>query len=259
MAERWLGLDIGSRQVKWIWQESEGPLQFGSMLTPQFYAKFVKPGADGRRVLDLAGLQLPVMDRICATGYGRQALGLALATVVSEIQAHAAGAASQETGEFLVLDVGGQDAKVIWVKDQRVQDFAINDKCAAGSGRYLENMAEVLGISLDHLFRCHLEPADLTTTCATYAESEVIGKVAEGVPMEQLCAGVNHAMFLRLLPMLERWPVKRLFFVGGTATNQALVHYLEQTGYQVRVPERPQFNGALGCLQILKQELHHAS
>lgn len=254
-----LGIDIGSRNVKVAVEKSNQPIEYFKVPTADFYKRYLKRDEHHKMFLDMSALNLPQVDHVASTGYGRHNLGFESVLVISEIQAHTLGASSLTAwDEFLLLDLGGQDTKVILVKEGHIDDFQINDKCAAGSGRYLENMAQVLGVELGELFRHYLDPADLSTTCATYAESELIGKIADGIPVEQLCAGVNHSTFLKIRPMLEHWSVKKLFFVGGGAKNSALTHYLTSNGYHVTIPEQPEYTGALGCLNYIKQEITHA-
>jgi (R)-2-hydroxyacyl-CoA dehydratese activating ATPase len=250
-----LGIDIGSRKVKFALLANDQKLKLWSMPTPELYHQHLHRKQNGSNELDFTSLGLPQVETVAATGYGRTNVKLEKALVVSEILAHAAGALLVFQGEFLMLDMGGQDTKVALVRDGYVEDFSVNDKCAAGSGRYLENMAQVLGVTLDQLFSFHDDPADLTTTCAVYAESEIVGKLAEGVSMQQLCAGVNYSTFLKIRPMLERWHQKNMVFVGGGAKNQAMLYYLQQAGYSVIIPKAPEYNGALGCLEMLKTEV----
>lgn len=249
-----LGIDIGSRQVKFALDAGDGAVRRFSLPTFQLYHDHSRCLKDGTYALDFSSLNLPALDQVAATGYGRNNVKLPGALVISEIEAHAQGAQGAVKGEFCLLDLGGQDTKAVHVRDGLVEDFTVNDKCAAGSGRYLENMAQVMGIDLETLFGYHLDPADLSTTCAVYAESEIVGKVADGVPLARLCAGVNHSVFLRLRPMLERWKLKQVVFVGGGARNQALVHYLQAAGFIVTVPMHPEYNGAHGCLALLAKE-----
>lgn len=249
-----LGVDVGSRNVKFALQAPGNGLRLWELPTPQFYREHIRVLPNGEIELDFSGLELPPLEQVAATGYGRNNVKFSGARVVSEIMAHAQGALPGQPDQFCLLDLGGQDTKVVLVKSGQVEDFSVNDKCAAGSGRYLENMAQVLGVELNELFRHHLDPVDLSTTCAVYAESEIIGKIADGISVPRLCAGVNHSTYLRLRPMLERWPERQLVFVGGGAKNRALVHYLEEAGFAVTVPEHPEYNGALGCLALLNEE-----
>jgi predicted CoA-substrate-specific enzyme activase len=150
--------------------------------------------------------------------------------------------------EAVILDVGGQDAKALYVREGRLQDFAVNDRCAASSGRFLENMARVLGISLEELGRYWENPVRLSSTCAVFGETELIGLMGEGCPMESLAAGVNWAVAGRLLPLLARFPPLRLVLTGGGAYNAALCRILaEKTGREALVPRHPDFVAAEGC------------
>ena len=144
--------------------------------------------------------------------------------------------------------MGGQDSKVLYVKDGRVFDFLTNDRCAAGTGRYLENMARFLKMSLPEFARAWREPVDISHTCAIFGESELIGRLLEGDPPARIAAGVNASVARRALLMVRRYPCRTLVFVGGVARNQAVVRLLQAGGdYQLLTPPFPQFNGALGC------------
>jgi activator of 2-hydroxyglutaryl-CoA dehydratase len=129
-----------------------------------------------------------------------------------------------------------------------MDDFQLNDKCAASTGRYLENMATVLGISLDELSRHFIKPIDLSATCAIFGESELIGRIVEGVSVPELAAGVNYSIFRRIKPMLLALSSKTIVFTGGVALGPAVGHWVrEELGSEVVVPAHPQINGAIGC------------
>ncbi|MDH5638716.1 MAG: acyl-CoA dehydratase activase, partial [Nitrospinota bacterium] len=169
---------------------------------------------------------------------------------IPEIMAHAAGAVSQ-TGlnDFTLVDLGGQDTKVISVLDGMVDDFVMNDKCAAGSGRYLENIATALGASLDMLGQCWDDPVKLSNTCAIFGESEVVGLVSDGASVESILAGANASVVARLTPMIRRYRPKVIVATGGVAKNMAVRKMLEiETGVEVITPAEPQLNGAIGCV-----------
>lgn len=101
-------------------------------------------------------------------------------------------------------------------------DLELNEKCAASCGRYLENMANVLEISLDEMSQYSENPVDLNSTCAVFSESELIGKIAEGVHIERLCAGVNYSLYKRLQPLLSKFRGKKLVITGGVANNHSI-------------------------------------
>ncbi len=183
------------------------------------------------------------------TGYGRNSINLHGARVISEIKAHVAGARTQ-TGltDFTLLDMGGQDTKVAQVVGGRLTDFVMNDKCAASSGRYLENMASVLEVSLDELSSHYDEPVALDATCGIFGESELIGQILRGYPVARLCAGVNLTLVKRVMPMLKRFPSDTLVITGGVALNGAMITLLRaQCGMEIIIPKHPQHNGAIGC------------
>ena len=133
----------------------------------------------------------------------------------------------------------------------RLTDFVMNDKCAASSGRYLENMAAVLEVSLSELSSYSEEPIPLDATCGIFGESELIGQILRGHPLSRLCAGVNLTLVKRVLPMLKRFPSPTLVITGGVALNGAMVELLTAScGMEVVVPEHPQHNGAIGCATL---------
>jgi predicted CoA-substrate-specific enzyme activase len=168
--------------------------------------------------------------------------------------AHAMGA-RYLTGlsDFLLVDIGGQDSKVVLVENEKVVDFTMNDKCAASSGRYLENMAGVLGVSMEELGRHYQDPVDLDSTCAIFGESELIGKLVEGVPLASLCAGVNYSIFRRIAPMitqlLTQFSGGTVVLSGGVSLNAAIQHIIRENLKNQRVLILPnaQFTGAIGC------------
>ncbi|MCL6634889.1 MAG: acyl-CoA dehydratase activase [Peptococcaceae bacterium] len=242
-------LDLGSRSVKVALMDAGRFLSLQKFDTMEFYRKYGRK-EDGRFVVDTSSLGLPSSGAvITATGYGRQAVQVKGAGVIPEIKAHVLGAVHL-TGltDFTLLDLGGQDSKVALVRGGRMLDFQTNDRCAASTGRYLENMAAVLKISLEELGLHHRSPVDLTSTCAIFAESELIGKVVEGYSVSALAAGVNHSIFKRIRPMLARLSSDTVVFTGGVAYNEALRQIIrEELGVAVVVPGNPEFAGAVGC------------
>jgi predicted CoA-substrate-specific enzyme activase len=244
-----VGLDLGSRSVKLALLQDNMLVRLDRFDTMRFYREHGKREA-GRLVINAASLDLPGDNlTITATGYGRQAVNVKDARIIPEIKAHVLGAAYL-TGldDFTLLDLGGQDSKVALVRQGRMVDFLTNDKCAASTGRYLENMAAALNISLEELSRYHSNPAELTSTCAVFGESELIGFVVEGYSTASLAAGVNYSIFKRIKPMLVKLSSETIVFTGGVAQNGALVEIIrEELGMKVVVPEHPQYAGALGC------------
>lgn len=249
------GIDLGSRHVKIVLAEEGRIKAFHKYDTIDFYMKHGHKEGD-RLQVDFPSLGLPQFklgesegDRLVTTGYGRNTIQIKGGEDIPEIKAHALGAVWQ-TGlsDFTLLDLGGQDSKIILVRGGRVVDFQTNDKCAAGSGRYLENMSAVLGLSLDELGRYQEKPVDLSATCAIFGESELIGKIIEGFPVAELAAGVNYTIYKRIRPMILQLASRALVFTGGVAHNKALQEILKnELEVDLVVPAHPQFNGAIGC------------
>jgi predicted CoA-substrate-specific enzyme activase len=216
--------------------------------TIEFYRRYGARSKDGFTV-NLASFGYDGETVLVATGYGRMSAALHGARVISEIKAHSRGAARQTGREdFTLLDMGGQDYKVVDIRKRTVRNFATNDKCAASTGRYLENMAKVLGMSLEELGSYSENPAPLSGTCAIFGESELIGMIVQGKPLPELAAGVNRTIVQRILPLLDRMGEGCIVMSGGVALNKAVVSLLRaSTGREVLVVDDPLFNGAIGC------------
>jgi predicted CoA-substrate-specific enzyme activase len=248
-----IGIDLGSRKAKFALLDGRRIVRLADQDTVTFYKRHGR--MEGEELsLDLAGCGLFAPEelahaRVIVTGYGRNTLTMKGARIISEIRAHVAGALMQ-TGlrDFTLLDMGGQDTKVALVRDGKLSDFVMNDKCAASSGRYLENMAVILEVSLEELSSHWHDPVKLDATCGIFGESELIGQILRGHPVPRLCAGVNQTLVKRVLPMLKRFPSATVVLTGGVAHNRGVVTLLEaETGLAVVVPEHPQHNGAIGC------------
>ncbi len=250
-----IGIDLGSRKVKFALVTEGKVARLDTFDTLSFYKRFGRMKGD-ELTFDLEGTGLfssreLAEATVTATGYGRNTLHLKGVRVVSEIRAHVAGALFQ-TGlrDFTLLDMGGQDTKVALVRNGALQDFVMNDKCAASSGRYLENMAAILEVDLQELSLHWEEPVRLDATCGIFGESELIGQILRGHPIARLCAGVNQTLVKRVVPMLRRFPSEIVVLTGGVALDGALVRLLENEGFTISVPPSPQHNGALGCAVI---------
>lgn len=243
---RILGIDLGSREVKIALMEDNEIVQMKKVSTMRFYRDYCS--FDGKVVVELEKLELGQVDKAVSTGYGKNNTDLKLFVPINELKAHTYGAIYQTNlKDFILLDVGGQDVKVIKVEKGIATDLELNEKCAASCGRYLENMANVLEVSLDEMSRHHKNPVELNSTCAVFSESELIGKIAEGVEMERLCAGVNYSLYKRLHPLLSKFRGERLVLTGGVANNLAIKGYLERDYDEIVPVDQPQFNGAIGC------------
>ncbi|MEB3323614.1 MAG: acyl-CoA dehydratase activase [Synechococcaceae cyanobacterium] len=247
-----LGLDFGSRFVKLVYWGA-GRFTRRRLDSLDVYRDILMK-EQGHLQIDWERLGLEPPQALVVTGYGKNLLK-DLVPTVTEIRAIFLGARFV-TGwdHFILLEMGGQDTKVLHVREGRVFDFVTNDRCAAGTGRYLENMARFLKMPLRDFSGCWQEPVAISQTCAIFGESELISHLLEGVPPARLAAGVNASVSRRALTMMHRYKCPRLVFVGGVARNRAVVHFLrEGSACEIRVPPHPQFTGALGCcLEALK-------
>lgn len=246
-----IGIDLGSRSVKIVSMEEKEIINMETFDTAYFYREYMR--REGERIrVDYKKIGLTGTDllRTVATGYGRNTAGIDGVDVIPEIKAHTRGAVYQ-TGlkDFTLLDIGGQDVKVVLVREGRIEDFTMNDKCAASCGRYLENMATVLGVDIEELGRHYKDPVELDSTCAVFGESELIGRMIEGVPLDRLCAGVNMTILKRIMPMLNRHRSEKVVLAGGGGRIYALKVMLEERlGTEIIALKHPQYNGAIGCV-----------
>ncbi|MGB8311677.1 MAG: acyl-CoA dehydratase activase [Halobacteriota archaeon] len=203
-----------------------------------------------RNVLEDAEIQEKDVERIVATGYGRKSIQFA-DTAVSEITAHAKGVQYLFPEVMGIIDIGGQDSKVIAVDNGRVVDFLMNDKCAAGTGKFLEYTAKALEVPIEALGNLALAsrtPASISSMCTVFAESEVISLRARGVTKENIAAGLVESIAQRVSVMAKQVGLKGdIAFVGGVAKNAGMKAALErELGVTLFVPFEPQITGALG-------------
>jgi predicted CoA-substrate-specific enzyme activase len=250
------GLDFGSRSVKLVYPRGPRGLGRRRWDSITFYQDYLVRD-NGQLAIDWERLGLPKPAALVATGYGKNLLKAYFSTI-TEIRAHFLGARFV-TGldHFILLEIGGQDTKVLYIREGRVFDFLTNDRCAAGTGRYLENMARFLKMPLSEFAGYWQDPVDVCQTCAIFGETELVGHLLEGVEPARIAAGVNASVARRALAMLRRYRCQTLVFVGGVAKNRAMIRLLQDlSDFQVIVPPFPQFNGALGCaLEAARQPL----
>lgn len=241
-----VGIDLGSRFVKIAVTKNNQLVRKEIFSTIDFYTRFRRKNTK-KMCLDTEKLEIENSE-IITTGYGRN--NIKDAKPITEIIAHAKGAAFQTNlKDFTLLDIGGQDNKVILVKAGIVSDFKINDRCAAGSGKYFENMANTLNIPLDKLFKSKTNPVTLHSTCTVFAETEMVGHIAAGASIASLAAGVNYSVFARIKPdLVSLLKGNPLVFVGGSSKNKGLIHFIEKNlKTKVIIPKYPHINAAIGC------------
>ncbi len=193
-----------------------------------------------------------------ATGYGRRMLETALgATIVTEIKACARGASFFRPSCRLVIDIGGQDAKVVRVRpDGGFEDFEFNDRCSAGTGRFLEVMARALGYTLDEFCRGAMRadrPAAVSSMCTVFAESEVVSLMARGEDRRRLALGLYMSVVDRVYPLIARLETEgEVVFCGGVARSPCMASLLrKKLKRDVIVPPYPQILSALGAALLL--------
>lgn len=246
-----IGIDLGSRSVKIVKMDEDKIIHHAVFDTIKFYRTYGKI-EKGQLSLDLNAVGFNA-DQVIATGYGKINVRIAGARHIPEIQAHVQGAVWQSNlRDFTLLDIGGQDTKVVQVREGQMVDFMTNDRCAASSGRYMENMAAVLDISLDELSAYDKDPVELNATCAIFGETEIIARIVEGHPLSRLAAGVNYALYRRFSTMLNRLKSNTIVLSGGGALNSALANVIgRETGCEIYRLAESQLNGAIGCCAFI--------
>jgi len=222
-------------------------------------------GAEHRRLANkvmeqaLAQAHLPFAEitYVVATGYGRINVPFA-DSQITELTCHARGVSSLFPSVRTALDIGGQDAKGLKIKDGKLIDFVMNDKCAAGTGRFLEVIAKALGLRLEDLGSISLKSTNkvnISNTCTIFAQQEVVSRLSEGVPLEDVVAGLHEAIASRTVGMLKRLKIESdVVFTGGVAKNSGVVKAVrENLGGEVLVPDDPLISGALGAALLGKE------
>jgi predicted CoA-substrate-specific enzyme activase len=198
-----------------------------------------------------SGIPKKSVESVYATGYGKNNVKFAGSTL-SEITAHAKGVGFLLPDAQGILDIGGQDSKAILIDNGRVVDFLMNDKCAAGTGKFLEYTAKALEVPVEELGALALrskKPANISSMCTVFAESEVISLRAKSFSKEDIAAGLVTGIARRVAVMARRAGLKQnIVLVGGVAKNQGIRAALEkELGVPLRVPPEPQITGALGA------------
>ncbi len=251
------GVDIGAATAKAVILNGNEVLSFSVMPTGFSVAKTAEVVID--EALKKSGLSLNELEYVISTGYGRRAVSFAN-KASTEIICHAAGVSSLLPQARTIIDIGGQDSKVIGLDDGNVNNFVMNDKCAAGTGRFLEVIARVLAVDLEEMGPLSLlgkEPCQVSSTCTVFAESEMVSLRAEGESRENILAGIHKAMAHRIVIMGNSVGFKKeVVFTGGVAKNIGIKKALEdEIGLEITTPEEPQIVGALGAAILAKEEL----
>lgn len=251
-----LGIDIGSSSSKAALIDKDGKL---------LGTKVVNIGT-GTNGIELALTEL-LKEQGCeekdilytvATGYGRMTYQKA-DKQITEISCHARGVVSMYPEARSIIDIGGQDAKAILLNDRgRVDNFVMNEKCAAGTGRFFEVMARVLNCSLDELAELAAKTeksVPISSVCTVFAESEVISQLASGAKPEEVAKGAHQSVAKRVAGLCNRLGMKpEVVMTGGVALNHSMVDAMaEEIGLPVTVPENPQVMGAVGAADYARE------
>jgi predicted CoA-substrate-specific enzyme activase len=263
------GIDSGSTTTKAALIEADGTL-LAFQLSPTGYDRDVCAHEVLHQALELANRERHEIQKLVATGYGRRAISFADDTK-TEILCHASGTSVLYPHVRTIIDIGGQDSKIISLdKKGQILKFEMNDKCAAGTGRFLDVLSQrILGVDvseLGDLARKSLEPCSISSVCTVFAETEIISYLSVKRPREDIAQGLHQAIARRVIAMGHRALIKyqtAIVFTGGVAQNQGVVEALgEELGQSLLVPNHPQLPAALGAAHIATrshEDLHYTS
>ncbi|MFH2058006.1 MAG: acyl-CoA dehydratase activase [Pseudomonadota bacterium] len=250
---KYAGIDIGSRTIELV------VVKGGRIIESRQTDTGFDPITKAKKILDGVAY-----DGIMATGYGRNLFEIIFddAKTVTEIKAHAKGVRSFFLDARTILDIGGQDSKAIALNENgRVQKFEMNDRCAAGTGKFIEIMAKNLGFSIDEFGFAALEAKkdlSINSMCTVFAESEVTSLIAKGANRKEIARGLHLSVVKRATGMINRVSSNgSIVFSGGVAKNPCIRELLARNlGREICVPDAPQMMGALGAALIMEQEAY---
>ena len=250
------GVDIGSTMTKVVIIDIDGGI----------CSRVVGPtGAEHRRLankvmeeaLEQANLSFDAISYVIATGYGRINVPFA-DRQITELTCHAKGVASLFPGARTAIDIGGQDAKGLKISNGRLVDFVMNDKCAAGTGRFLEVLADTLELRVEDLGSISLKSTNkvrISSICTIFARQEVISRLSAGVAIEDVVAGLHDAIANRVVRMTRRLKIEPdVVLTGGVAINVGVVSAVkEHAGCEIFIPHDPLLSGAMGAALLGKE------
>ena len=255
---KYMGIDIGSSASKAVVLDQSGKIIAKSIVSKGTGTKGV-----GKAVAEIEAqlsVELSEMDFIVATGYGRNTFDAAHKQI-SELSCHELGVHTILPHVRTIIDIGGQDVKVLSIDENGgLSDFIMNEKCAAGTGRFLDVMSRVLEVPLDQMGKVHFQAkewAQVSSTCTVFAESEVISQLSKGLPRESIVAGVHQSVASKACSLAYRIGVKNdVVMCGGVAQNAGVVDAIEKELQQsITVAPHPQITGALGAALMAYEEL----
>lgn len=246
------GVDVGSTQTKAVVVDASRHIVGRALIPTGANVVQAAEEAFGLAMKEAGIAEEQEVAYVIGTGYGRYRVTFGDAQV-TEISCHARGAVHTFPGTRTVLDMGGQDTKAIRLSPRgEILDFCMNDKCAAGTGRFLQSAAAALDIPLQELGARALQgrrPVKISTTCTVFAESEVLSWLGKGRKIEEILLGVHHSIATRSVGLLRRVGIENeVTFTGGVTRNEGMVKTLEeQLGLKLNVSEEAHFMGALGA------------
>ena len=253
-----LGIDVGSTASKCIILKNGTEIVSKSLID-------VGAGTSGPQraiseVLDNCGLKREDMSYILATGYGRNSLLDLADKQMSELSCHARGAYFLFPDVHTVIDIGGQDVKVLHIENGAMVNFQMNDKCAAGTGRFLDVMARVLEVKVSDLAMLgamSTKEVAISSTCTVFAESEVISQLSMGTNKCDIINGIHNSVASRVVGLAHRVGVRdQVVMTGGVAQNAGIVQALQdELGHTVHTSPLTQYNGALGAALFAYQRV----
>ena len=251
-----LGIDIGSTASKCVMLADGKEIVAKSLIS-------VGAGTSGPQraiseVLEQAGKSKDEMAFVLATGYGRNS-----DAQMSELSCHAKGATFLFPQVHTVVDIGGQDVKILQVENGVMTNFVMNDKCAAGTGRFLDVMARVLEVKVQDLGMLGAQSTkqvEISSTCTVFAESEVISQLSMGTDKRDIINGIHRSVASRVAGLAHRVGIRdQVVMTGGVAQNSGVVKALEEAlGHEVHISPLTQYNGALGAALFAYQKYQKA-
>ena len=254
------GIDAGSRTLKVVLIDASSR----QILAKEITSQGIKQGELAEKLfekgLENCNIKKQDVAFIVATGYGRNAVHIA-DTTITEITCHGVGVHHLVPEVKTVIDIGGQDSKLLRLDDEgKVRDFAMNDRCAAGTGRFLEIVAQRLDVELESLGKMAAEsrkPSPISSMCVVFAETEITGLLACGASQNDIAAGVQNSIATRIAGMAGRSVAPPIVFTGGVALIPEMDKALQSVlGNKVTISPDPQMTGALGAAILATRKLN---
>jgi predicted CoA-substrate-specific enzyme activase len=256
------GVDIGSTMTKVVLMDADGTI-LSTIKGPTGPEHRQLANEVMRMALEQAKVPLKEVAYIVATGYGRLNVPFA-DRQITELTCHARGVYSLFPSVRIAIDIGGQDAKCMKIHKGKLVDFVMNDKCAAGTGRFLEVIAATLGIKLEDLGALSLKSTkkvSISNVCTIFAQQEIVARLSEGEKTEDIIAGMHDALASRVVTLAKRFKVEPdVVLTGGVAKNIGMVKAMKESlGCELLVPEEPLLTGALGAAILARENYMKAT